>query len=474
MMQSVYKFGGFLFYLIDNRQQAAITTKTVENHSQNISDLSMFLKKTSGRYLLRLGDGKDVKINESALRRLIQIAEDTGAGIIYGDYLIERGKKHIYRPLLEYQKGSIRDDFNFGCCVLYSLSAVRSALLKFGPLPPDEEGALYDLRLKVSIDHLIIHVPEALYTLKREKPKPAPKDKPIEEKQFAYLAAENLSRQIIFEKAATNYLKAIGAFLKIRPNKLPADKIDFPVTASVIIPVLNRKKTIAAAIKSALNQKTDFDYNIIVVDNHSKDGTGAIIKKLALRHRKVIHLIPDRFDLSIGGCWNEAINSACCGQYSIQLDSDDLYSAPDVLQKIIDTFRKRTYAMVVGSYTIVNERLKIIPPGLIDHREWTSANGHNNALRINGLGAPRAFSTSVLRKIGFPNVGYGEDYAVALRIAREYKIGRIHESLYLCRRWPDNTDAALSVEKQNRNDFYKDKLRTLEIRARQMLNEKDT
>ena len=238
--------------------------------------------------------------------------------------------------------------------------------------------------------------------------------------------------------------------------------------------MLNRKKTIKEAIQSALAQKTNFDFNIIVVDNHSTDGTTDAIKKLAGKNDKIKNIIPERHDLGIGGCWNEAVYSSHCGRYAIQLDSDDLYSSKQTLQKIVDTLRKDNYAMVVGSYTIVNKHLKKIPPGLIAHKEWTQANGHNNALRIHGLGAPRAFNTAVIRRIGFPNVSYGEDYAVALRITREYKVGRIYENLYLCRRWTDNTDAGISVEKQNRNDFYKDELRSIEIKARQMLNKKES
>jgi GT2 family glycosyltransferase/uncharacterized protein YjhX (UPF0386 family) len=474
MTLSAYKFGGFLFYPVDNARQAENIGQIAGNLIQKIDNLSLFLEKISSRYLFALAAPEEIKFNGSAIRRLIQIAADTRAGMVYCDYFIKLREKLIYRPLIEYQPGSIRDDFHFGHVLLYSAPAVRSALQKLGPLPLDEQGALYDLRLKISIDHPIVHLPEALYTIGRRRAKPIPKNQGIPEKQFAYVAAKNRNQQKILEKAATDYLKLIGAYLKVRTKELPTDKVSYPVTASVIIPVLNRKKTIAEAIKSALNQETDFDYNIIVIDNHSTDGTGAIVEKLATRHPEIEHLIPSSFDLNIGGCWNEAIYSPYCGRYSVQLDSDDLYSSPYILQKIVDTLRKGKYAMVVGSYTIVNERLEKIPPGLIDHREWTKANGHNNALRISGLGAPRSFSTSVLRKIGFPNVGYGEDYAVALRITREYKIGRIYDSLYLCRRWSDNTDAALSVKKQNRNDFYKDKLRTLEIRTRQLLNKKET
>jgi len=287
---------------------------------------------------------------------------------------------------------------------------------------------------------------------------------------FDYVAAENFAWQKKLEKVATDYLKLTGTYLRARARKAPRASERFPVEASIVIPVLNRKKTINDALRSALAQETNFNFNIIVVDNHSTDGTTQIIKKMASQNPKIAQIIPERRDLGIGGCWNEAIYSPHCGRYAVQLDSDDLYSSPATLQKTVDALRKGNYAMVVGSYTIVNEQLKQISSGLIDHREWTQANGHNNLLRVNGMGAPRAFNTAIIRKIGFPNVSYGEDYAVGLRIAREYKIGRIYESLYLCRRWQDNTDAGLSVEKQNRNDFYKDKLRTMEIRARQAMN----
>jgi len=272
------------------------------------------------------------------------------------------------------------------------------------------------------------------------------------------------------EKAATQHLRRIGAWLRPVFKKVPPAETAFPTEASVIIPVRNRKRTVADAIKSALSQKTDFFFNVIVVDNHSTDGTTLLLSRLAKRDARVIHLIPSRFDLHIGGCWNEAVFSPSCGRYAVQLDSDDLYSGQDTLQKTVDLLRSGDYGMVIGSYTLVNERLKEVSPGLIDHREWTDANGRNNALRINGLGAPRAFQTELLRKIRFPDVSYGEDYAVALRLSREYRIGRIYENLYWCRRWAGNTDAALSIEKTNRNDAFKDRLRTHEILARQQLN----
>jgi glycosyltransferase involved in cell wall biosynthesis len=273
------------------------------------------------------------------------------------------------------------------------------------------------------------------------------------------------------ETVFTDYLKKIGACLPPgRPRAVERTAQPFPVEASVIIPVRNRKKTIADAVRSALSQETDFPFNIIVVDNHSNDGTTAILSRLSGEYPVLRHIIPERADLAIGGCWNEAIHSQACGRYAVQLDSDDLYSSPHTLQEIADMLRRGNHAMVIGSYTIVNFDLKEIPPGLIDHREWTDENGHNNALRVNGLGAPRAFDTQVIRGIGFLNVGYGEDYAAALRICREYRIGRIYESLYLCRRWSDNTDASLSIEGTNRNNAFKDTIRTDEIAARKAIN----
>jgi len=399
----------------------------------------------------------------------MQVAADSQAGLVYADYFLEEENELIPHPLIDYQPGSIRDDFNFGDVFLFSTDALKAALQKQGAMPQDPALAFYDLRLKISLTYQIFHLPECLYTVAAKKEAAENGNNEEGETHFAYVAARNFARQKKLEKLATNYLKLCGAYLTARTKKAgPADE-SLPVEASIVIPVFNRRKTIEDALQSALAQQTNFDFNIIVVDNHSADGTTKTVQQLAALNSKIRHLIPERRDLNIGGCWNEAIHSPCCGRYAVQLDSDDLYSSPDTLQSIVDVFKKGDYAMVVGSYTIVNEHLQETPPGLIDHREWTAANGHNNALRINGLGAPRAFNTAVLRQIGFPNVGYGEDYAVALRISREYKIGRIYQSLYLCRRWTDNTDAALSVEKQNRNDFYKDKLRTLENRARQKM-----
>jgi len=468
------KFGRFLFLPINNEKEAMSCWSTGKHHVKEIKRLSLFLKKLSSKYLLLIADEKEFNCDELSLHRLLRSAENKHAGIVYSDFILRERNHLIEYPLVDYQQGSIRDDFNFGPLLLFSCPAIKTALQKYGSLPSDTNVALYDLRLKVSIDHPVFHVPEFLYTVEDKKAKHIKDGNDRIENHFSYAASGNIVQQKKMEKVTTSYLKMTGAYLKARTQKAPRTNDFFPVEASVIIPVLNRKKTIKDAIQSAVAQKINFNFNIIVVDNHSTDGTTDVIKKLAVKHKKIKHIVPERHDLGIGGCWNEAVYSSYCGRYAIQLDSDDLYSSKQSLQKIVDTLHKDNYAMVVGSYTIVNEHLKKIPPGLIAHKEWTQANGHNNALRINGLGAPRAFNTAVIRKISFPNVSYGEDYAVALRIAREYKIGRIYESLYLCRRWTDNTDAGLSVEKQNRNDFYKDELRSIEIKARRILNKKES
>ncbi len=474
MRSSVRKFGRFLLLPVNNEKEAMSGWPTDTRDVKEIKQLSLFLKKLSSKYLLLIADEKKINCDELSLRRLLRIAENKHAGIIYSDFILRKGNNLLPHPLIDYQQGSIRDDFNFGPLLLFSCLAVKTALQKYGSLPSDTNVALYDLRLKVSIDYPVFHVPEFLYTVEDRKAKHINARNNRIENHFAYAAAGNIIQQKKLEKVATNYLKMTGAYLKVRTQKVSRTNDLFPVEASIIIPVLNRKKTIKEAIQSALAQKTNFDFNIIVVDNHSTDSTADIIKKLAGKNEKIKNIIPERHDLGIGGCWNEAVYSSHCGRYAIQLDSDDLYSSKQTLQKIVDTLRKDNYAMVIGAYTIVNKHLKKIPPGLIVHKEWTQANGHNNALRIHGLGAPRAFNTAVIRKIGFPNVSYGEDYAVALRVAREYKIERIYESIYLCRRWTDNTDAGISVEKQNRNDFYKDELRSIEIKARQMLNKKES
>ncbi len=470
MKPSLYRLGRFFLWGAANEQQAQDAWPASDVQPGELHRPSRFINTLSSNFLFILDSATDVACDVQALCRLLRLVRETRAGMIYSDYLDNDGGRLIEHPLLDCQPGSIRDNFNFGHFFIVSVPAAKAALAKYGALPSDPETALYDLRLKVSADHSLLHVPEFSYTASRKKQKPVKKAGKPTEAHFAYVAKENAGRQKRFEKIATAHLKRIGAHLPARTGQAKGIQEDALWKASVVIPVRNREETIADALTSALGQKTDFPFNILVVDNHSTDGTTGLLKKFAAQYPHILHIIPERRDLGIGGCWNEAIASPHCGRYAVQLDSDDLYSSPHTLQKIINALRRGRYAMLAGSYTLVNEKLKPIPPGVIDHREWTKANGHNNLLRVNGLGAPRAFDTAVIRQIGFPNVSYGEDYAAALRLSRDYKIGRIYESLYLCRRWADNTDAGLSVEKQNRNDFYKDRLRTMEIQARQLLN----
>jgi glycosyltransferase involved in cell wall biosynthesis len=427
--------------------------------------LSLILAGIRTKYLLLLPTAQQISIEPKALERILRVAEPTKAGLVYSDFYdgSEHGK--TLHPLIDYQPGSVRDDFDFGAMILFSVPAVRKALKKYGVMPGVKFAGLYDLRLKVSIDHSVYHLQEPLYSvIKTDEPSSS-------EKIFTYVDPRNEAVQKEMETVFTDYLKKIGAYLPPHHLKeVEQTPKSFPAEASVVIPVRNRKETIVEAVKSALSQETDFPFNVIVVDNHSTDGTTAVLSDLAKQYFRLKHIVPKRTDLGIGGCWNEALRHEACGRYAVQLDSDDLYISSRTLQKMVDMLRQGNYAMVIGSYTLVDSRLEEIPPGLIDHREWTDENGHNNALRINGLGAPRAFNTCLMRKIGFQNVSYGEDYAAALRICREYRIGRIYESLYLCRRWSGNTDAALSIEEANRNDAFKDKIRTIEILARQKMN----
>ena len=378
--------------------------------------------------------------------RMADVVRDSEAGWVYADA--------VDHARIGYQIGSIRDNFDFGPVLGISVQAAKEA----GIDGDWRWGGLYDLRLRISEKRPIVRIPEPLYHAGRTQAGAA------ELTQFDYVDPRNRDYQIEMERIATGHLKRIGAWLEPRFAKVPLTGEKFPVKASVIIPVKNRERTILDAVQSALGQRANFDYNVIVVDNHSTDRTTEILRKIG--DRRLEHIIPDRPDLAIGGCWNEAIYSERCGRYAIQLDSDDLYLDDSVLRRIVEELESGPYAMVVGSYTIVDFSLKEIPPGLIDHREWTRENGRNNALRINGLGAPRAFDTSVLRRFGFPNVSYGEDYAVALRISRQYEIGRIYDSVYLCRRWEGNSDSALPLEVANRYDQYKDWVRTMEICAR--------
>ena len=420
---------------------------------------------TKTEALIVVTQSQELHLGQAALERFLAVAQSTGAGLVYSDYYEVKNDVRSEHPVIEYQFGSIRDGFDFGAMILFSMKKVREALKKYGAIPPVEFAGLYDLRLKVSVDSPVFHIQEYLFT------KVEADLRKTGEKLFDYVDPRNRAVQEEMEKVATQHLKDVGVYLSPNFKPVPGNDGAFPVEASVIIPVRNRERTVADAVNSVLQQKLDAAYNVIVVDNHSTDGTTKILADLAAKNPAVKHLIPGRQDLAIGGCWNEAVLSDQCGRFAVQLDSDDLYSGPDTLQRVVDVFRSGDYAMVIGSYKLVDTNLKEIPPGLIDHREWTPENGRNNALRINGLGAPRAFRTSMLRQVLLPNVSYGEDYAVALRLSREYQIGRIYEPVYLCRRWEGNTDAALSIEKANRNDIYKDKVRTIEMLARQSMNQ---
>jgi 23S rRNA pseudoU1915 N3-methylase RlmH len=425
--------------------------------------LGPILADVQTNYLLLLPEAQPVSIELKTLDRILDTAESKKAGLVYSDFYEGTGNKKILRSLNDYQPGSVRDDFDFGAMIFFSVPAIQKALEKYGAIPEVKSSGLYDLRLKVSIDHSLVHLKEPLYSV-------AGRDEPSErEKIFAYVDIQNRAVQKEMETVFTDYLKRIGAYLPPNFREVEQSPESFSVEASVVIPVWNRKETIAEAVKSALLQETDFPFNVIVVDNHSTDGTTAVLADLSRQYSDLRHFVPNRTDLGIGGCWNEALGAEACGRYAVQLDSDDLYTSSSTLQKMVDRLRQGSYGMVIGSYTLVNSTLEEIPPGLIAHREWTEENGHNNALRINGLGAPRAFDTGLMRKIGFLNVSYGEDYAAALRICREYRIGRIYENLYLCRRWSDNSDEGLSVEQANRNDAFKDKIRTDEILARQRM-----
>jgi hypothetical protein len=472
MNLSARKFDHYVLLPLADEKQIINCRNIIGNDAAEINNLGTYLKKLSSPYLLILDALNEIEFTVCSSRRLLQVAADTKVGIVYSDYITIKNNTPFHNRLIEYQEGSIRDDFNFGPALLLSQAAIKRTLQIKGARSQEEKAAIYDLRLKISIADQILHIPEFLYTARERNLRQPKKDQGFREKQFSYVAARNKTEQKALEKVATNYLKLTSAYLPARTAKAPVLQGQFPVEASIIIPTFNRKETIATAIKSALSQKANFAFNVIVVDNHSADGSTVAIKKLAISNPALKLIIPQSLNLNIGGCWNEAIYSRYCGKFAVQLDSDDLYSSEETLQKIINSFHVNNYAMVIGSYTLVNEKIQTIPPGLIDHREWTKLNGHNNALRVNGLGAPRAFNTSVLRQIGFPDVGYGEDYAVALQISRKYQIGRIYESLYLCRRWQNNTDAALSQDMQNQHDFYKDKLRTMEIKARQLLMKK--
>ena len=436
---------------------------------QSSSFLMFVAEKASADYVLLQLKPVAITLGAGALERMMAVASDTGAAVVYADrYEVKNGAVERH-PVIDYQEGSLRDDFDFG-----SLLLVRTSLLhKYATSDRDTDyryAGFYDFRLFLSREGQLLHLNEYLYTEEERDLRASG------EKQFDYVNPANREVQIEMEQACTAHLRAVGALVDTTQYQdVDFDEQAFDVEASVVIPVYNRVKTIKDAVESALSQKASFRYNVIVVDNHSTDGTSDILSSLSQRHADKLHVIvPERTDLGIGGCWNEAVYSTYCGRFAVQLDSDDLYSSTKTLQTIVDAFYKQKAAMVIGSYRMCDFELNTLPPGLIAHKEWTDENGPNNALRINGLGAPRAFFTPLLRSIGFPNTSYGEDYALGLQFSRHYRIGRIFSELYLCRRWGGNSDAALSVEKINANNLYKDRLRTVELKARQQLQQEGT
>ena len=427
--------------------------------------LRSIAEAVSEKFMLIYTKDMPLEMGMFALDRILNVAEDTGADMLYADHyqMVEGGqrKKH---PLIACQKGALRDDFDFGSVFVFRSSSFKRAVRA---METDYEfGALYDLRLRMKN---IVHVNEYLYTeIETDNRKSG-------EKQFDYVDPKNRTVQIEMEKVCTAHLKRIGAWLEPKfkdPDISEFAGNTFENTATVVIPVFNRVRTIKDAVESALSQKCDFPYNVIVVDNHSTDGTTELLDEIAAADSRLVHVIPAKYDLGIGGCWNLAVHHELCGEYAVQLDSDDVYSGPDTLQKVVDAFREQKCAMVVGTYQMTDFNMNPIPPGVIDHREWTEDNGRNNALRINGLGAPRAFWTPLLRTINLPNTSYGEDYALGLRISREYRIGRIYDVLYCCRRWEGNSDAALDIERVNANNLYKDRIRTWELEARLRMNKR--
>ncbi|MEN6618189.1 MAG: glycosyltransferase family A protein [Rikenellaceae bacterium] len=418
-------------------------------------------ERSESKYTLIYTKESTLVMGMFALERMVNLANDTGAAMIYADhYQIVDGKKSI-SPVITYQKGSLRDDFNFGSVLLYRSETLKTAASEMGT--KYLYAGLYDLRLRVSQKGEIVHVNEYLYTeIEQDTRKSG-------EKIFDYVDPKNRGVQIEMEAACTEHLKEIGGYLEPKFKHIEFNEGNFEFEASVIIPVYNRIRTIEDAIHSVLIQKTTFKFNLIIIDNHSSDGTYEAIEKFAGDSR-LIHLVPQRTDLGIGGCWNAGVHHPKCGKFAVQLDSDDVYSDENTLQKVINSFYEQNCAMVVGTYMMTNFKMEMIPPGIIDHKEWTPDNGRNNALRINGLGAPRAFYTPVLRTIKVPNTSYGEDYALGLNISREYQIGRIYDVLYHCRRWEENSDASLDIVKMNANNTYKDRIRTWELQARIALN----
>lgn len=412
-------------------------------------------------YILLYTKYNNLVMGYFALDRFVRLAEDSKAGMLYADsYTVVEGKK-ANSPVIDYQFGSLRDDFNFGSVLFFNTADFKKAAA--GIDTEYNAAGLYDLRLRISRIAPIVHINEYLYsdvTVDNRK---------SGEKIFDYVDPKNRGVQIEMEKACTAHLKEIGGYLEPKFTEIDFNKGDFEYEASVIIPVRNRIRTIRDAIKSVLSQKTDFPFNLIVIDNHSTDGTTEAIDEFK-NDPRLVHIVPERDDLGIGGCWNAGVQHPKCGKFAVQLDSDDVYADENTLAKMVKAFYDQKCAMVVGTYELTDIDKNPIPPGVIDHKEWTPENGRNNALRINGLGAPRAFYTPMLREIHVPNTSYGEDYALGLAFSRHHQIGRVYDVVYLCRRWEDNSDASLDVVKMNNNNLYKDRIRTWELQARCAMN----
>lgn len=424
------------------------------------STLRTIAEKATADKIVIYNKSTDFRPGYNCFERMQEVMDWSGARMVYADYrAFSADGSMTPTPLIDRQEGALRDDFNFGPLVMISTECFKETV---AAMPDYRYAAFYALTLELCRDCGAVHIPEFLYDSVESDTRRSG------ERQFDYVDPRNRERQIEMEQACTAYLKRIGAFLE--PQFSEAEYGDgFQTEMSVVIPVRNRAATVADAVRSALSQQIEVPFNVIVVDNHSTDGTTAILSEIAASDSRLIHIVPERDDLGIGGCWDLAIRSPHCGRFAVQLDSDDLYSSPQTLQRVYDKFMTENCAMVIGSYQLTDFKLNPIPPGIIDHREWTPDNGRNNALRINGLGAPRAFAVNELRRIGVPNVSYGEDYALGLALSRSFRIGRIFDVLYLCRRWEGNSDSNLDIARQNVNNRYKDFIRTVELQARKRL-----
>lgn len=464
-LQSFSRYPGIeAVYLLQEENNSSLPqVKAIgETSFTHTASLRKIAKLCTTPYLLFYTASTPLLLGEFSLERLLQTLQNTSAAFVYSDFYEYHKEGLQAHPLSDYQTGSLRDDFDFGPLVVFDTLKFRKAIDRM--TVTYEYAGFYNLRLQLSLQGEIFRLPELLYTLY------PPRQTESGEKIFHYVDPKNRNVQSEMEKVCTAFLQETGALVNTEFPDTDVKEGVFPVEASIIIPVQNRERTIADAVHSALMQKTTFPYNVIVVNNHSTDRTTELLRQLAATTPQLIHLIPEHTDLGIGGCWNKAITDARCGRFCVQLDSDDLYIDETVLQRIVTTFYRQKCAAVIGAYRLVDFQLREIPPGLIDHREWTPENGPNNALRINGLGAPRAFYTPLIRKIKFPNTSYGEDYAVMLAISRNHRIGRIYDPLYFCRRWEGNSDASLNIEKENANNLYKDRIRTIEWLARRQQN----